>query len=265
MNKLFDDTLKHDDLAWITHLPLEQLGDALGFNEDLSRHGLKQPNDLREWKMEIGDQPIFRYLYRNLQPKRHLEFGTWEGEGLCYCLEECQATAWTINLLEGETRENGEWAYGTTFSDQEAPTQWAEKLESRDKNQPITWYRTDAYGFIGHHYRRKNFGPRVNQIYCDSTLWDCSQYPDNFFDTALIDGGHQTCVVISDTQKALSVVRSGGIILWHDFCPIVAFDGNNPVVDGVSTAINKLRQELEEKLDCIYWIEPSYILIGRKK
>ena len=45
----------------------------------------------RDWKMEDDDAPILRYLYRNVRPRRHLEFGTWSGTGACYCLEESDA------------------------------------------------------------------------------------------------------------------------------------------------------------------------------
>ena len=31
--------------------------------------------------------------------------------------------------------------------------------------------------------------------------------------------GHATDVVISDTNKSLRLLRPGGLLLWHDFCP----------------------------------------------
>ena len=85
--------------------------------------------------------------------------------------------------------------------------------------QEQEYHQTDAGLFIGQHYRDAGFGHRVCQIYCDSRDWDTAAYPSDFFDSALIDGGHIEEVVASDTRKALSVTRSGGLIMWHDFCP----------------------------------------------
>lgn len=255
------------DLTWVPVVRLEDLPPLLDSDEPAASIRQTQPKNLEQWKMEIGDQPIFRYIYRNTQPQRHLEFGTWEGEGLCYCLQECAATAWTINLLEGESRSNGDWAYATSDPDPntDAPGQWTEKMICGDESEKIVWHRTDAYGFIGHRYRSEGFGHRVNQIYCDSTQWDCTHYPSDFFDSVLIDGGHQAATVISDTRKALSVTRPGAVIMWHDVCPELAFSAGNEVVDEVATAITLLRQELEDQLAWFYWIKPSFIMIGQKK
>lgn len=253
------------DLDWLPVLALEDLQHLLGMDEPTHAIRKIQPKHLEQWKMEVGDQPIFRYIYRNTHPSRHLEFGTWEGEGLCYCLQECDAIAWTINLLEGESRSNGDWAYATPDPDKDAPREWTEKRVCGDDSEKVIWHRTDAYGFIGHRYRSAGFGHRVNQIYCDSTQWDCSHYPSDFFDSVLIDGGHQEATVISDTRKALSVTRPGAIIMWHDVCPELAFHAGNNVLDGVASALHTLRQELEDQLAWFYWIKPSYIMLGQKK
>ena len=62
--------------------------------------------------MEVDDAPILRYLYRNLKPCRHLEFGTWQDQGALYVLEEFHATVRTINFLEGETGAEQNFTYG---------------------------------------------------------------------------------------------------------------------------------------------------------
>jgi hypothetical protein len=50
----------------------------------------------------------------------------------------------------------------------------------------------------------------VAQVYTDSREWDTSHYPDGFFDSCLIDGGHTQDIVVSDTMQALRLVRSEG-------------------------------------------------------
>ena len=123
----------------------------------------------------------------------------------------------------------------------------------------------DAGGYIGHIYREKGLGPRVCQIYCDSREWDTSNYPPDFFDSVLIDGGHQPEVVVSDTRKALQVLRPGGLIVWHDFCPLPEIRSQAESIKGVTKGIEILLPELRAQLKKIRWINPSLILMGVKK
>ena len=112
---------------------------------------------------------------------------------------------------------------------------------------------------------QKNLGHRVCQVYCDSREWDISNYPADFFDSVLIDGGHQPEVVISDTRKALKVLRSGGLIMWHDFCPVPEIRSQFSSAKGVTEGIGMILSELELQLKTLHWIRPSWILIGIKK
>jgi len=242
-----------------------QLHEVLGFQEKLQvlETSLKKP--LADFKMEVDDAPIFRYLYRNFSPRRHLEFGTWEGTGVLLCLEECQATVWTMNLLEGELRVDGTWAYGREFSDSEAIPEWARKQTVVESEATRNYYQTDSRGFIGRHYLEKNLGHRVCQIYCDSRNWDNSNFPPDFFDTVFIDGGHTKEVVLNDTTKGLAVLRPGGLMLWHDF-----YFSDKPFAGGSSSlgvveAILENLSFLDMHLSDLFWINPSWILVGVKK
>ena len=105
-------------------------------------------------------------------------------------------------------------------------------------------------------------GHRVCQIYCDSLEWDTTNFPEGFFDTVLIDGGHDKDVVISDTRKALPLLKSGGIMMWHDFCPseYKAFESTQ----GVMAAIAEEWGHLNRQFSKLFWIYPSMILVGVK-
>jgi hypothetical protein len=206
-----------------------------------------------QWKMEVDDAPIFRYIYRNARPRRHLEFGTWQGKGTVFCLEECDATVWTINMPFGEG------SYG--FYEDELPDAhaWARKVGIAVSPN----YSSDAIGFIGKNYLERNLGNRVCQMYCDSREWDTSNYPDGFFDSILIDGGHTEEVVANDTRKALSLLRSGGIVMWHDFCPTEYHKFE--ACKGVMAGIAREWQLINEQTTKLFWIYPSMILVGVKK
>ena len=248
----------------VTPIPLADLGRLLGNSSatppQCSSHALT------DWEMQRDDAPIFRYLFATFAPHRHLEFGTWQGFGTCLCLESCVATVWTLNLPEGESRADGSWTYGERVADEsKAPPGAVRANYGQDKDGPRTYHRTDAGGYIGRLYREKGLGHRVCQIYCDSTKWDNSAYPADFFDTALIDGGHQPEVVVSDTRKALAVLRPGGLILWHDFCPLPEVRAQVESVRGVTSGIESLLPEISDQLAALHWIEPSLILLGIKK
>jgi predicted O-methyltransferase YrrM len=212
---------------------VEQLSVRMGFLETLDYPSVSRHKLLTHRKMEVDDSPILRYLYRNFRPRRHLEFGTWQGTGALYCLEECAATVWTISLPGGEKMEDGTPAY-----------------------------ESDSGLSIGGHYREHAFGNRVCQIYSDSRDWDISNYPRGFFDSTFIDGGHDPDTVRSDTAKALALLRPGALCVWHDFCPDPEVLRRKPpslgVVDGLIRDWDLIRSRMRD----IFWIEPSLILTG---
>jgi hypothetical protein len=234
----------------------------------------------REWKMEIHDAPIFEYIYSQLNPKRHLEFGTWYGYGACLVAKNSDATIWTMNLWEGEKKPNGENAYGSE------PISHIPNFDSLSKKKTLLDFfckkrfqpsrgsktdelkkfkSTDSGEFIGRLYREKGFGNRVNQIYCNSMDWDNSAYPDGFFDTVLIDGGHGQEIVTNDTIKSLSLLKTGGAMMWHDYCPDEEIVQNFSTCKGVVDAIQGMSSEICKNFESLHWIFPSFILIGIKK
>lgn len=250
-------TIGKPSFVAIQNLPVSKINEVLAFEEKLLLNNKKR---YENWKMEDDDAPIFRYIYRNFKPKRHLEFGTWYGEGTTYCLEESDATVWTINLPFGEVDENNQTIYSNYDYDLDV-LEWAKKIGFDVEKQK--YFRTDMIGFIGRKYIQKKLGNRVCQIYCDSREWDITNFPEAFFDTVLIDGGHKKNIIINDTIKALKLIRNGGLIMWHDFCPPMV---NNSVhCYNSMDAITAIYDILMTQLDFLYWIEPSYILIGKKK
>jgi len=247
----------------IEHLPLEELCHQFETNTKPPEASL---SPLTHWDMIRNDAPILQYLFAASQPKRHLEYGTWQGFGTCLCLENSPATVWTINLPDGEARADGSWAYGERVIDESAtPPGAVTENYGEDEDGPRTYHRTDAGVYIGRLYREKGLGSRVCQIYCDSTEWDTIAYPKAFFDSVLIDGGHTPALVVNDTEKALPLIRTGGLILWHDFCPVAEVIEGSNVVRDVTSAIEQLMPRLLEECSTLAWINPSHILMGIKK
>ncbi len=243
----------------IEAVSVDRVGPRLGFDESLQLSDASRARPLAQWKMAEDEQSIFRWLYRNHRPRRHLEFGTWRGEGACWALEESAATVWTLNLLEGERKPDGGFAY-CEAARRDDPA-WSRGRALRDGRREV---QTDALGFIGSEYRRRGLAHRVCQVYCNSLEWDPGNYPAAFFDSALIDGGHTPDVVMSDTRKALPLVRQGGLLLWHDYCPDGETESKCSSVRGVVEAIGALHEELRTQLRDLFWIDPSWLLVGVK-
>ncbi|WNV09173.1 FkbM family methyltransferase [Tardiphaga sp. 709] len=221
-------------------VPSETLGSYLGYAENFITPFKTYYRPLSSFKMEIDDAPILKYLYRNAQPKRHLEFGTWQGFGATLCADACDAEIWTLNLPEGERSQSGEMVYS---SGQDA---------------------SDSGDMIGWMYRAAGHGARVHQILADSQQWDTSGFEAGFFDSVLVDGGHTPDVVKNDTEKSLPLLRSGGMMLWHDFCPdqdtVEALSASRGVVTGVTENLAAWAPHFSK----LFWIRPSFLLIGIK-
>lgn len=252
--------------------PAQLLHERLHFPGAFVPPASNRSRALHEWRMEENDSPILRYLYRHARPRRHLEFGTWEGRGALDCLEECDATVWSINLREGETNEQGHWAYDAwldEFATKDGANTHGESLRIVGSSLAIrtarngrTVVRTDALGAIGRLVHERGLGHRFCQIYCDSRRWDSANLPDGFFDSTLIDGGHTADVVFSDTRHALRLVRGGGLIMWHDYCPDAKAQASCSSIRGVVQAMDQLAPTIRRYCSDWFWIEPSWLLVG---
>lgn len=218
---------------------------------------------MAEWDMARDDGPILTQIIRFLRPLRHLEFGTWQGYGSRLVLRNSHATVWSINLLEGERHSDGLPAYVGPWSAKGRAKGLLGKIISAITNEKEV-VQTDAYEQIGSLVHTAGLGYRLNQIYCESTKWETSAYPKGFFDSILIDGGHQADVVASDTRKALPLLREGGVVLWHDFCLDQDVRKKFPHVNTVIAGVEAVAEEIKKQGISLYWINPSWLLCGIK-
>lgn len=244
-------------------VPIDRLHERLGLVEPVVLPAETLTRSLADWRGEIDDAAILSQVYRQWSPRRHLEFGTWKGDGTVLCLKNCDATVWTVNLWDGEIHADGENEGGWCYAE---PVE--EGKDYRDSNVvdfEVSWVQTDARGQIGRHIHEAGLGHRVCQVYADSKQWDTAHYPPSFFDSVLVDGGHQPDVVASDTRKALSLLRSGGLMMWHDFCldEQVAADYNS--VQGVRNGLHSMWDEVLEACRDVFWVKPSWLLMGIKR
>jgi predicted O-methyltransferase YrrM len=68
--------------------------------------------------------------------------------------------------------------------------------------------------FFQHHPRRD----RITQLHGDSRTFDYAPYRASI-DFVFVDGGHSYEMIANDTEKAFTMLRPGGVVVWHDFAP----------------------------------------------
>jgi predicted O-methyltransferase YrrM len=246
--------------GFIDIVRVDELGARLGFSEHMNIPLSNLSKDFQDFLMEREDAPVFRYIYRNFRPLRHLEFGTWEGFGVVLCAKECPAEIWTVNAPAGEVQEGTtNPVYVRRFRRDEKTPEGAAALKEDPEGG---FYQTDTGAFIGWLYRDAGYAERVHQILCDSREWDSRAFRQGFFDSVLIDGGHAPDVVKNDTGKALTLLRPGGICLWHDFCPDPGALRKMPASRGVVRAIVDNIAGWRPYFSDVFWVWPTFILVG---
>lgn len=72
--------------------------------------------------------------------------------------------------------------------------------------------------FMGVLFKGQDEETRITQIHSDSREFDTAPYRHQF-DFVFVDGDHSYDLVKNDTQKALELLKPGGVIMWHDFAP----------------------------------------------
>lgn len=149
-------------------------------------------------------------LCRKFDPKLILEIGTFDGNTTLHFALNSPDTAKVLTLdlppdvLEGK---------GTSRGDRSLTS------------SPLRSVRR----FIGTEFEEK-----ITQFYGDSLEFDFSKFLEHGHpDFIFIDAGHTYDCVKSDTEKALSIIKSGGHIVWHDY---------HPGTQGVVIYLNEISQ-----------------------
>lgn len=218
---------------------VHELNDHLPFGKNIYFPELFN-KDIGQMKMENNDAFILSQIYRASNIQRHLEIGTWMGFGASVVVKNSDAEVVTINLEHGETRD-GKPVY-----------------------QLVDGIASDSRECVGKIYKDGGYGDRITQIFGDSKILDFSEFSYPLFDSVLIDGGHDSETVINDTNKAINSVKPGGMVIWHDFVPDPSVLKQHPAAHGVVSAILFNYEALRANFDKLFWIRPSWILIGIK-
>ena len=145
------------------------------------------------------------------------EFGTCTGK---------TAYLWARNLPPG----------GRVVTLTLGPEQLSQYREGAGDSALATQWAREESTFTRFLYTGTDVEERITQLFGDSKAFDETPYVGRC-DVVFVDGSHAHSYVVSDTAKALRMVRPGGIVLWHDY------SGPSGAVD-VFRALNELARTL---------------------
>ena len=185
--------------------------------------------------MEQSSAWLIKSLLGLKLPKTHLEFGTWEGFGVCLALNATSAQIWTIDKDE-------------LLDVSKYPTRY-KNFENNDKLE------------VGWLYKLHKEASRVTQIHADSMQFDWNSLAEIGFESVIIDGGHDFEVVQSDTAQVIKLIKPGALVIWDDFN--LSFDRSDAEL-GVMEYLEKDIINLASKFD-LHHLLGTQLLFGFRK
>ncbi|WP_221390139.1 O-methyltransferase [Dyadobacter sp. NIV53] len=151
---------------------------------------------------------VISNLVKKLNPKTIFEIGTFQGRTTLNMALNTEPDAKIITL--------------------DLPSSDLDSTQMKIEEGEIRYVKKESSGerFVGHPMAYK-----INQVYGDSATFSFAEY-ENSVDLAFIDGSHAYEYVLNDSRKILSIMRTGGLIIWHDYTNW----------QGVWSALNELYQ-----------------------
>ena len=150
----------------------------------------------RKWmSITIEELSCVLAIAKGVNAKNILEIGTWDGNtALNLAVNTHPARVVTMDLPIDFTvdQQKSTLAYPVG------------RLNLTDRKQ------------VGRQLSSHSLGSTVRQVYGDSAVLDWGMLGSPF-DLIFIDGCHEYSYVKSDSRNALSHVRDGGAVVWHDY------------------------------------------------
>jgi hypothetical protein len=115
-----------------------------------------------------------------------------------------------------------------------APDQVASYRDAAGDDETAAEFARRESAFTRFLYSGTEAEARITQLYGDSKAFDETPWLEAC-DVVFVDGSHAYSYVVSDSAKAMRMVKPGGLVLWHDY---------GPGCRGVFDALNDLSRRL---------------------
>ena len=136
------------------------------------------------------------------EPVRIFEFGTCTGK-TTYLL--------ALNAPVGATGQAPRVVTLTLAPEQVATYQKKVGDDPRDTHAAIK-----ESAFTRFYYTGTAMEARITQLFGDSKAFDTAGH-EGQYDLVFVDGSHARSYVESDSQRAMKMVKPGGLVAWHDY------------------------------------------------
>jgi predicted O-methyltransferase YrrM len=93
------------------------------------------------------------------------------------------------------------------------PLDWNGQFEYK---VPTSYLNVTKRDMVGLQFKNTEHVKKIKQVFGDSAKLGWNELP-NPFDIIFIDGCHYYEYVKKDTQNAIRYLKSGGLIIWHDY------------------------------------------------
>lgn len=168
--------------------------------------------------VNVGDQKAIYFLIRHFKPTNVLEVGTFIGCSTVHIAMAVRHTdgarLTTVDINDVNDLNEKRWEkYGA-------------------KNSPIENVRSINCQDI------VSFQARDSREYL-------SGYQGEKYDFVFLDGNHEAAYVYYEVAQTLKILRPGGLILLHDFCPggVPLWEGAKRTIPGPYVAVERILRE----------------------
>lgn len=180
-----------------------------------------------KWAMPEHELLTLGAIARMLQPKLVVEFGTFRGGSTLAIASNMSHSGKVVTVdIDPSTRSTHEHGLGTGLSEFD----------------------------VGCLFKNTRFERMIEQRFSNTLSFESSDLVGKA-DLVFVDADHTYEFVKRDTLKALTLVRPGGWLLWHDY----TWEPQNSECAGVTKAVNEF---LEQHGGC-YQIEKTRFAIHK--
>ena len=163
------------------------------------------------WAMPENELIVLATICKVLQPQRVFEFGTFTGASTLAIASNSAENVQVHTLdIPPENRKTHRTGVGSDI--------------------PFEFE-------IGEAFKGTEWEKQIEVITCDAKQLDVTPF-QNQMDLVFVDADHTYSFVKNDTEKALEMIKPGGVILWHDY----RWDELSPECAGVTRLVNEFHE-----------------------